>query len=74
MSTLSVTIRAATQDELERFSIEDKANLIDGSFAVLRDGELIGLTDEYGTALYHQSGLTQESIEAIVEAVQKVFC
>jgi hypothetical protein len=47
----SVTFRLATQDELERCNVADKANLVDGAGAVLVNGQVVGLTDEYGTAL-----------------------
>lgn len=48
----TLTWRPATQDELERCEVTDKANLIDGAGAVLRNGELIGLTNEYGTCVW----------------------
>lgn len=66
--THSITWRLATQDELERTEVTDQANLIDGAAAVLRDGELIGITNEYGTAVYAAVGVDHEEIEKFSEA------
>jgi hypothetical protein len=82
--TTSITVRAATQDELERCGVTHKANLIDGSWAVLRNGGLIALSDEYGTVVWHIPDLwinsnsklkstNQECIERLIEAASELW-
>lgn len=65
--THSITWRLATQDELERTGVDDRANLIDGAAAILRDGALIGITNEYGTAVYAAPGVVPDTIEVFSE-------
>jgi hypothetical protein len=64
----SVTFRLATQDELERCNVVDEANLVDGAGAVLVNGQLVGLTDEYGTAVYHDPATPRLIVEAFAES------
>lgn len=63
----SITSRAATLDELERTGVGDDANLHDGALAILRDGELIAITNEYGTAAYCDERFDRETVEALAE-------
>jgi hypothetical protein len=71
----SVTWRIATQDELERTGCEGQANLTDGAAAILVDGELRGITNEYGTCIWSAydgpedvKGSQTEAIERLSEA------
>jgi hypothetical protein len=67
-SPSSVTFRLATQDELERCGVADRANLVDGAGAALINGQLVGLTNEYGTAVYHAPSTSALSVEAFVDS------
>jgi hypothetical protein len=60
----SVTFRMATLDEVERTGTVDGTSLIDGAGAVLSDGELLGLTNEYGTCVWHAPGVSAKDVEA----------
>lgn len=64
----SLTWRLATQDELERTDTTAEANLIDGASAVLRDGGLIGILNEYGTAVWAADGVDRLQLERFNEA------
>lgn len=63
----SVTLRAATLDELERTDSTDHANLTDGALAVLVDGLLVGITNEYGTAVYFDEAVGKGRVEALAD-------
>jgi hypothetical protein len=64
----SVTWRPATQDELERCEVTDQANLIDGAGAVLVNGGLVGLTNEYGTCVWSAEGVSPHAVENVNQA------
>jgi hypothetical protein len=64
----SVTLRMATLDELERTASTDQANLTDGAAAVLVDGSLVGIANEYGTAVYAHPAVDRADIEKLAEA------
>lgn len=66
----TVTWRPATQDELERCEVTSIANLIDGAGAVLRNGELIGLTNEYGTCVWY-AALDNQTETSGAEAIKQ---
>lgn len=70
----SITWRPATQDELERCAVTDEANVIDGAGAVLRGGELIGLTNEYGTCVWTSDECRDaDAIERLSEAAVELL-
>lgn len=68
--THSITWRMATQDELERCEVTDQASLVDGTSAILRDGQLIGLCNEYGTAVYAANPGSTLAHDVVKEAIE----
>ncbi len=69
----SVTFRMATLDEIERTDSTANANLADGAAAILVDGNLIGLTNEYGTAVYAHPAADPIDIEKLSEAASQLL-
>lgn len=67
MSTMHITARSSTLDELERTGATEHANLVDGALSVLCNGDLIGITNEYGTCVYHAEGVGPLVVEGFAE-------
>lgn len=69
----SVTFRLATLDELERTESSAHANLTDGAGAILVDGYLVGITNEYGTAVYVDAAAESIDVEKLAEAASNLL-
>lgn len=69
--SFSVLIRAATEHECV---LTDQAcNVTDGAAAVLVDGELIAVCNEYGTAYVQHPRAHQAQVEELVAYAMDVY-
>lgn len=76
MSEFSVEVRKATQGEIDRCERPNHASRDDGAAAVLIDGELVAITNEYGTGLLvagSNATPTQEAVEKFSDAAADFY-
>lgn len=72
MSGWSIEVREATQADVDRTERPDQASVHDGAAALEVNGELVAVTNEYGTALLvagTEATPTRGEVEVLVEAV-----
>lgn len=75
----TVEVRPVTESDIKLCRAEGKVNVVDSGAAVLLDGELVAVTDEYGTA-YLRAGTRVDHpdaldlVERLAESVSDLYC
>ena len=73
MNRNTLTVRAATQEELDRTGAAEHANLGDGAGAVLADGRLVAITNEYNSVVWNAAADDVDELEKVSQAAWELI-